>query len=202
MKSINNKSESTFTKKMDKKITYKSIVFISTFIVLALCINSCTDVITPPEPTNDSELITTLKVEMTDTLTGQKLNYFFRDLDGEGGDAPSQWDTIKLKDSSFYKVSLKFLNESNPNSIKNITLEIVAENKNHIICYTPAIINTIISRTDTDGTYPIGITSTWKTGAASSGSITIVLKHQPGVKDGTCDPGATDVQVIFPVSLK
>ena len=27
--------------------------------------------------------------------------------------------------------------------------------------------------------------------------ITVTLKHQPGVKDGTCGPGGTDIQVTF-----
>lgn len=186
---------------MSKKIVLKSILIVGLFIAIVVGIQSCTDPATPPTPTNETELITTLKVELTDTLTGQKLNYFFRDLDGEGGNAPSQWDTIKLADSSYYRVSLKFLNESNPNSIKNITLEIDAEKNNHIICYTPTVVNAIISRTDTDGTYQVGINSTWKTGTFSAGNITIALKHQPGIKNGGCDPGETDVQVVFPTII-
>ena len=170
-------------------------------IAITNSFESCTDPAIPPAPTNESELITTLKVELTDTLTGQKLNYYFRDIDGEGGNAPSQWDTIKLSDSSFYNVSLKFLNESNPNSIKNITLEIDAEKNNHIICFTPSVVNAIILRTDTDGAYQIGIASTWKTGKTSAGNITIVLKHQPGLKNGGCDAGETDVQVVFPAII-
>lgn len=181
---------------MNAKIL-KSIIFIGSFIAIALSVNSCKDPATPPVPTNENELITTVKIELTDTLTGQKLNYFFRDLDGEGGNAPSQWDTIKLADSSFYNVSIKFLNESNPNSVKDITQEITAEKANHIICLTPVSVNAVIKRTDTDGTYEIGLSSTWKTGAVSIGEISISLKHQPGIKNGTCDPGETDVEVKF-----
>lgn len=187
---------------MSKRIILKHILFIGFFIAIAAIIQSCTDATTPPLPSDETELITTLKVELTDTLTGQKLNYFFRDLDGEGGNAPSQWDTIKLADSSYCRVSLKFLNESNPNSIQNITLEILAEQTNHIICFTPSVVNAVISRTDTDGTYQVGINSTWKTGAISSGNIEIKLKHQLGVKNGGCDPGETDVQVVFPTVIR
>ncbi|MFM9944361.1 MAG: hypothetical protein ACKVQB_03935 [Bacteroidia bacterium] len=181
---------------MNKSIL-KTIVFMACFAAIAFIIQSCNDPEIPPTPTNEEELITTLKVEMTDTLTGQKLNYFFRDLDGEGGKNPSQWDTIKLSDSSFYKVSLKFLNESNPNAIVDITQEILAEKTIHIICLNPVGINTTILRTDTDGTYQVGLSSTWKTGATSSGDVTIILKHQPGVKNGSCTPGETDVEVKF-----
>lgn len=187
---------------MSKRIILKHILFIGFFIAIAASIQSCTDATIPPMPSDETELITTLKVELTDTLTGQKLNYFFRDLDGEGGNAPSQWDTIKLADSSYYRVSLKFLNESNPNSIQNITLEILAEQTNHIICFTPTVVNAVISRTDTDGTYQVGINSTWKTGANSVGNIEVKLKHQLGVKNGGCDLGETDVQVVFPAMIR
>ncbi len=185
-----------------KKSIIKTIVFVGSFIATAISIQSCTDPTTPPTPTNETELITTVKVELTDTLSGQKLNYFFRDLDGEGGNAPSQWDTIKLSDSSFYKVSIKFLNESNSNAVQDITQEILAEQANHIVCLTPQGVNSTITVTDTDGTYKLGLASTLKTGAASIGNITITLKHQPGIKNGSCDPGETDVQVAFPTVIK
>lgn len=185
-----------------KNSIIKTIGFIGSFIVTAISIQSCTDPTTPPTPTNETELITTVKVELTDTLSGQKLNYFFRDLDGEGGKSPSQWDTIKLSDSSFYKVSIKFLNESNSNAVQDITQEILAEQANHIVCITPQSVNTLITVTDTDGTFKIGLASTWKTAAVSTGTITITLKHQPGIKNGSCDPGETDVQVAFPAIIE
>lgn len=185
---------------MNTKIL-KSLVLLGSFFATVLTLNSCKDPSNPPTPTNEEELITTLKIELTDTLTGQKFNYFFRDLDGEGGNLPSQWDTIKLADSSFYKVNLKFLNESNPNSVVDITAEITTEKANHIICLTPVLVNAVVTRTDSDGTYEIGLSSTWKTGKVSTGDITVSLKHQPGIKNGTCDPGETDVEVKFPMKI-
>ncbi len=171
-------------------------------MAIAICVISCKETTPPPVPTNDAENITTVKIELTDTLTGQKLNFYFRDLDGEGGKTPSQWDTIKLSDSSYYKVSLKFMNESNPNAVQNITAVIEQKKTDHIICLIPVGIITTITRTDTDGTYPLGVTSTWKTGAASSGDITITLKHQPGLKNGGCSPGETDAEVKFQAMIR
>lgn len=180
-----------------KKIILKTSVFIGFFLAITVSIQSCKDPAVPPAPTNESEVITSVKIEMTDTLTGQKLNYFFRDLDGEGGNAPSQWDTIRMTDSSFYKVTLRFLNESDPNNIKDISAEIYTEKANHIICFTPDLVNTEIKRTDSDGTYELGLLSTWETGTISTGNITITLKHQPGLKNGNCEPGETDAEVKF-----
>ena len=186
---------------MNRSLQLKAMVFICCFIVAAALIESCKDVSLPPQPTNEAEVITTVKIELKDTLTGQYLNYFFRDLDAEGGNAPSQWDTIRLADSSFYNATLKFLNESNPNAVVDITQEIFTEKANHIICLIPDLANVAIKRTDTDGTYEIGIFSTWKTGGVSNGDITITLKHQPGVKNGGCTPGETDVEVKCPAII-
>jgi len=184
-----------------KKTNFKYVLFISSFIALAIGINSCKETENPPEPTNEEELITTLKVELKDTLNGQLYSYFFRDTDGEGGNPPTQWDTIKMEPNKFYKVTLKFLNESDPNAIKDVTVEIEAEKMNHLVCFDPVNINAVISKTDTDGTYSVGLLSTWKTGSSSIGSVTISLKHQPGIKNGTCDIGETDVEVKFPVKM-
>ncbi|MFM8917548.1 MAG: hypothetical protein ACKOGP_07380, partial [Bacteroidota bacterium] len=43
----------------------------------------------------------------------------------------------------------------------------------------------------------IGLQSKWVTGNLSSGTSRIVLKHQPGIKDGTFAPGETDVDIQF-----
>jgi hypothetical protein len=54
-----------------------------------------------------------------------------------------------------------------------------------------------ITRTDSDGEFEVGLESLWEAGATSSGTVMVTLKHQPGVKDGTCEVGDTDVEVVF-----
>lgn len=49
---------------------------------------------------------------------------------------------------------------------------------------------------------PVGLESEFKTGAASSGWLRIVLRHQPNVKDGTYDPGSSDMDIGFNVSIQ
>ncbi len=57
-------------------------------------------------------------------------------------------------------------------------------------------------RFDTDGNSGVGLVSTWShTGVADNGNVTIPLTHQPGVKDGTCEPGETDVEVTFVIEM-
>lgn len=180
----------------------KHILFIASVVGLVFIVNGCGDTTTPPEPTNDEEVITTLKIELKDSITGQLLNYYFRDLDGEGGKGPSQWDTILLSPNKTYTGLVRFLNESNPNNIIDVSTEIKNEQTDHIICYTENGTNTSISRTDSDGNFPVGFTTKWKTPGAGSGKLTITLKHQAGLKNGSCDPGETDVEVIFPLQVK
>jgi len=55
---------------------------------------------------------------------------------------------------------------------------------------------------DSDGNYSIGLKTQWQAKNLTSGELTLTLKHQPGVKDGTCDPGETDVEVVFPISIQ
>jgi hypothetical protein len=151
---------------------------------------------------NEEELITTVEAIFSDT-NGVALDTFkFEDPDGLGGDAPTI-DTIRLNSNSKYDLSIRFLDESDSTDVENITAEIQAEDDEHLICFEEKTSNALnISKTDSDGTYPIGLSSRWEVGAAANGSIVISLKHQPGVKDGSCSPGETDIEVEFPLVLK
>jgi hypothetical protein len=185
-----------------KSYIKKSIVLASCFIGSVFIIQSCSDTTTPPAPTNEEELITTLKIELTDTFSHQVFSYFFRDPDGEGANAPTQWDTIILDPNRAFTANVKFLNESNPNAVVNITDEIKKEQENHIVCYEVSNANLTVTRTDSAGVFLLGLSSKWESGLKSNGDLTVTLKHQPGIKDGSCNPGATDVEVKFPVKVR
>ena len=181
-------------------MTRTLIFYISIFLASAL-MQSCKEPTTSPEPTAEQEKITTVKLEFKDTANGQFLNYYFRDMDMEGPKPPSQLDTIILNTNTTYLVSTKFINEANPNGIINVTSEVKAEEKHHIVCYSTTN-SSIIIRTDSDGIYPLGLETKWFNGSASTGKLSIILKHQPGMKDGSCDLGSTDVQVDFPLIVR
>lgn len=189
------------------KTSIKSMLFILT---LSLVIFACkkddktpipSDLGNTPPP-NEEELITTVVLTFTDT-TGlvAPFTVTFADPDGDGGNAPTTHEEIHLDSNKYYNVSIQFLDESKTLA-EDITEEIEAEAAEHIICYTPAGgINLSVLRTDTDGTFEIGLASFWSSGAASMGTLTVVLKHQPDGKDGTCLPGDTDVEVVFNVHI-
>lgn len=176
---------------------------------------------------HEGELITTVVLHVEDTTAGsEELHFEFKDADGPGGEDPTEFDTIYLSANSVYRVSLEFLNESGDHDEhddhddhdivmseddddhnhegKDITAEILEEANEHIICFTPDNPNLLsVKRTDTDGVYEIGLASEWTTQGVGEGEITISLKHQAdGIKDGTCVPGETDVEIDFPFVIR
>lgn len=170
-------------------------------IGLAACKKDKQDVEDPPI-VNEEELITTFKITFTDTMGIQPdVTATFRDLDGPGGNPPSVFDTIRLKANTVYAASIQFLNES-VSPADSITNEILEEAADHLICFVPSGINAGIARTDSDGTYEIGLSSLWTLGAISNGSVLIFLKHQPDIKNGSCDLGETDIELDFQVRIE
>jgi hypothetical protein len=120
----------------------------------------------------------------------------FSDPDGTGGNAPTIHDNIILQSSTTYHVSILLLDETQTPA-DTISNEVIEEAADHLFCFNVSGIDISIVKTDSDGIYPLGIQSDWTTGMAGMGSVIVTLKHQPGIKNGTCDPGETDVEVSF-----
>lgn len=150
---------------------------------------------------HETELITTVQLAFTgpDDATGV-YTFSFSDIDGEGGNAPVI-DTIRLDAGAYYNCNLTFLDESK-SPAEDITEEIKEEDEGHLVCFSSTLSGMNFERLDTDGNYGVGLVSKWShTGDAENGNVTITLKHQPGVKDGTCEPGETDVEVTFVIEM-
>lgn len=151
---------------------------------------------------NEEELITSVEVIFSDTNNAVIDTFRFRDTDGDGGNLPVI-DSILIMSNSNYLVELRFLDESDPADVEDITVEIQIEADEHLICFESSPATAInIQRTDSDGTYELGLQSAWQTFAPQLASVEVTLKHQPGVKNGSCSPGETDVQISFPVRLQ
>ncbi len=70
---------------------------------------------------------------------------------------------------------------------------------------TGAPLNLTVTPTDTDNNktpLAVGLTDSFVTGAASTGYLRVVLRHQPNVKDGTFAPGSTDFDAGFKVTIQ
>ena len=156
--------------------------------------------VTDPIPPNESELITTVTLHFHEK--GNHDNHAeasFKDIDGAGGE-DAVVDSIILDTNTTYEMSIELKDESQT-TVVDITSEIQEEAAEHIFCFdAPSNVNVTI--TDNDGTHPIGLTSEWVTTAYGSGKVKVTLKHQPEVKDGTCTPGETDVEVDFNLTVQ
>ncbi|MCB0479376.1 MAG: type 1 periplasmic binding fold superfamily protein [Crocinitomicaceae bacterium] len=152
-----------------------------------------------PDDQNEEETITTVRLNFTDQSNQNTFTVEYSDPDGVGGNAPTI-GTINLDSGKVYTVSIEFWNEAETPA-ENITTEIQTESDEHIVCYE-AMNNLMVAFNITDqdaNSLPIGLASEWTVTTYDDGEVKISLKHQPGVKDGTCTPGDTDVEVTFPV---
>ena len=153
---------------------------------------------------HEEEVITSVYLTLSDTA-GNQYEAAFVDLDGPRGDAPSRMDSLVLDQYMSYQASLRILNESETPA-EDIGAEILAEADEHFVCYEFGDLATFtVEYLDSDGTYPLGLVTNWESQpfGAMRDTVTIRVKHQPnGTKDGTCEPGETDVEVSFPIILQ
>ncbi len=178
----------------------------------------------PLSPTNSGEIITTMKVFIKDSTTGNYITgspFVFRDADGDGGNAgtymPTNADSlITLNDSTTYLAEIFLLDETKT-PVDTISNEVVEEGDEHMFFFeqTNPIGNpysVILSGSGIKITYldldannrGIGQQFKMKTNANTLGSqypFRVTLRHQPGAKDGTFPPGETDVEVKFKVKV-
>lgn len=163
-----------------------------------------------PDPVDEPELITTLNVTFTNTANASDVvTASFRDLDGEGGnDGVTTNPTLSA--NATYTVTLEFLNESETPA-EDITAEVREEDEEHQVFFiSGASLNLTYAYGDQDAdSNPIGLTGTATIGAAGSGTLDVVLVHEPmksatGVSGGdiTNAGGEEDIRVQFTVTIQ
>lgn len=174
---------------------------ICSLIGIAMTYTGCKDP-EVPEVINEEELITTLMLTFENELTGDIDTVAFRDLDGAGGNAPTEFDTLRLTPGATFHVHSYLLNES-VSPADDITLEVEDEAVDHQMFYTVEGADITFTYDDTDANgAPIGLHMMAETGVAGNGSVTVTLKHQPGIKDGNITTGETDVEVTFVTEIE
>lgn len=186
----------------------KKIIF--TLAVISLAIASCRKdndkPNTPPGDTDEHGFITTVQTIFKETGNdNDSLVFTFSDTDGPGGLPPQVKDTIRLQSNTSYTLQIRLLDRSNPDKPEDLTSDFLKDAANHLMCMNPS--ETLESKlqiilTDSDGKLPIGLQSTWQAGETAQGKVKFVLKHQPGIKNGNCDLGATDVEIEFVTEIE
>jgi len=176
-------------------------------IALMLFLNACSKEVA--EEDNDNEVVTTLELHIMERVTFNHFIYKFDDPDGFGaGSAAPVIDVIRLSPNKVYDVELKLFNKT-ANPVEDVTAEVEEEGADHRFYYLPSTSSNItVNNFSNDGNgVPVGIMSTWTTGAKGAGKIRIVLRHYPNGSKATDDPvdspkSSTDVDTEFTTSVE
>jgi hypothetical protein len=181
--------------------------FLSALILAAILLFAACEKGDPIIP-NEEELITTLVYQLTPVGGGSTITLTFKDLDGDGGTPPVILGST-LQANQTYTATLDLLNEV-ASPAERITDEIRAEDEAHQFFFQSSVPGLTVTYSDTDANQnPVGLSTTLSTGAIGSGSLTIILRHEPnktasGVAEGdmTNAGGETDIEVIFPIDVQ
>ncbi|NIJ51529.1 hypothetical protein FHS68_000685 [Dyadobacter arcticus] len=182
---------------MNRKITWMLL------IGAAINFTQCKDAGDKVTPHDENELITSVTLKFAEEGTSNVSSFGFKDADGDGGNAPTKFDTIALKPNKTYTLTIELLDESRT-PVENITNEVAKESDEHLLIYTPSP-TSLLTYTYGDkdvNNYVIGLTGKAVTGAAADGKLKVQLRHQPGVKNGKPEPGSDDVSLDFILKIQ
>lgn len=185
------------------KISIASVVALSVFV---MSVSSCKKK-EDPKP-EEQELITTLKLNVTDGTTSKTFSYKVENGFGGATAGTVQIDTVKLSAAKTYTVTAEVYNEKETPA-ENITEEVLEEKDAHLFLYAtdPATGGGSISFSNgskDNKNLPFNQTMVFVAGAAGSSKLKVNLIHEPTDKTGTTPAaagGETDVEAVFPVIL-
>jgi hypothetical protein len=167
--------------------------FVALLVISNMMFTACTKEKVTEE--NTEELITTVIVKLTPVVGGSPLEFKYEDVDGVGG-AAATFQEIVIAPNKVYNAQIILLDKTK-SPVDTISTEVKEEGTDHQFYFTPnSGVNLTVSNLDTDLLgRPLGLTSTWTTGAASTGKIFITLKHKPGIKstNDAITVGETDI---------
>jgi len=179
---------------------------ISVVLVLSSCLRDKNKVELPSNP-NQQELITTLKLFLSDSVTPNIVKVgIFTDLVGTG---QAKVDTVILEATKTYFGEVLLLNEM-AYPTDTISNQVIEEGDQHEFFYHVSTglemkVDTIKSDVDINGV-PIHSKPKVYTYHAGKGSLTIILKHQglskPKTGMGDESIGDTDIEVSIPIKIQ
>ena len=162
-------------------------------------LNSCKNEATP----STNEYITTVKVVAQNLSTNVTDTFEYVNFNETRPNPPSYVDTIRLQAKTSYAIQVILLNEAH-NPVQDMTDTIMARADNHLMVYNidpTSLFALKIQDKDSKG-LPLGLMSTWTTADTTNGWLRMILRQQPGNKNGTETPGITDFEADFPVVVR
>jgi hypothetical protein len=159
-------------------------------------------------PTDENEAITTATLTLTSQTT--PVQTVTATIENLNTSADFNNATLNLSANTTYTGALTLLDKSKTPTL-DVSAEVKEEGNEHLLVYTftptsssPASMTVTPTDRDTNpapGPYPIGLTTQVRSGAAGSGRLKVVLRHQPNVKNGTATPGTSDLDTGFSVVI-
>ncbi|HAI75067.1 MAG TPA: type 1 periplasmic binding fold superfamily protein [Microscillaceae bacterium] len=162
-----------------------------------------------PKPENPEEEINRLVMTFTPVAGGAPIVFRYEDLDGPGGNAPVLTNP-PLQANRQYNVAIQVFKVKSTGEVEEKTPEVLTEGDEHQFFFrATAGLNLTFSYTDVDKNQrPIGLSTRFTTGNASSGSLTVILRHElnkaaAGVAagDATNAGGETDIETTPPFAV-
>jgi hypothetical protein len=195
-----------------KNIKFLQRFLLGIFGVSLLVFTSCDDDVPPAE--DEEEIIT--DVILTFSSGSSSVTASAQDPDGEGPQDLAITEHIVLAANTEYIMTIEL-----ENSIEGerITEEVEKEGDAHMFFFaftmdifsSPAGVGNMDDRAgavnyndqDLNG-QPIGLSSTWTTGDAASGTFQLVLKHQPDLKSATSTStdGSSDIDLTWNITIQ
>lgn len=127
--------------------------------------------------------------------------------DDDHGDEHTE---VELDTNSTYHVGIFFYNDSDPDNIEDVTLEVIEEADAHQVFYEMTEIPGFSIAAASDDTKdsngnPLFLKTSWTTASETSGDVMAYLIHEPTSKTGSTRAdfgGATDLQIEFEVHIE
>ncbi len=177
----------------------KTLKFIIPTVLFSLLFIGCNGDDDTPEVVNEEEVITTVLVNLVGEGSAVRLES--RDIDGDGPGVPEITISGNFISGLSYVGSVQFLNETETPA-EDITEEVEEEAEEHQVFYLlGGGLQGNINYGNSDGNgNPLGTQFTFTPGTQTTGTFTVVLRHEPKKpNDGTLADagGETDVSVTF-----
>ena len=202
---------------MLKNIYTNSLLIISAFLLVISCDKG------EPVVVHEHEVFTrvVLEVKKDGETNFKKYTFEVEGHDDHGHDDHGDDDhgdddhgdehtEVELDTNSTYHVGIFFYNDSDPDNIEDVTLEIIEEADVHQIFYEMTEISgfSIAAASDdikdSNGN-PLFLKTNWTTTSETSGDVVAYLIHEATSKTGSTRAdfgGATDVEIEFEVHVE
>ena len=202
---------------MLKNIYTNSILIISVFLLAISCDKG------EPAVVHEHEVFTRVVLEVKKDGEANFKKYTFEveghddhgdddhgDDDHGDDDHGDEHTEVELDTNSTYHVSIFFYNDSDPDNIEDVTLEIIEEADVHQVFYEMTEIPGFSIAAASDDTKdsngnPLFLKTKWTTTSETSGDVMAYLIHEPTSKTGSTRAdfgGAIDVQIEFEVHVE